>query len=93
MGRGDQPAPTCQGCPSAPVLAVPEARTPSRPVPKAHHSRGHPKVAETLPQPAPSPGLELSTQIPPRPLLPTPTLEAKSCPGWLRPCKLGDGIR
>lgn len=45
--RGDQPAPTCPGCPSAPVLAVPEARTPGRPVPDAHPSRGHPKVTET----------------------------------------------
>lgn len=45
--RGDQPAPTCQGCPSALMLAVLEARTPSRPVPQAHLSRGHPKVAET----------------------------------------------
>lgn len=58
MGRGDQPAPTCRGCPSAPTLAVPEARTPSRPVPEAHPSRGHPKVAETHihTQPAPSRG-------------------------------------
>ena len=51
MGRvvwGDQQAPTCQGCPSAPVLAVPETRTPSRWVPKAQPSKGHPKVAETL---------------------------------------------
>ncbi len=50
MGRavgGDERAPTCWGCPSAPSLAVPEARTPSRLVPEARSSREHPRVPET----------------------------------------------
>ena len=67
---GDWPAPTCQGCPSAPMLTVPEARTPARPVPDVHPSRGHPKAAEIpCPQPVPSLGQALSTQIPPCSLL------------------------
>ena len=67
---GDRPAPTCQGCPSAPMLTVPEARTPARPVPDVRPSRGHPQVADApCPQPVPSLGQALSTQIPPCSLL------------------------
>lgn len=97
MGRavgGDQPAPTCRGCPSTPMLAVPEARTPSRPIPEAYSSRGHPKVTETTPTTArlkPWPRLKHPYFI--LSFLPTPTPEAKSCLGRLRPWKLSDGMR